>query len=63
MDDQAVDRHPLCGKCNTRLPLPGQAAPGKPLTVTDSTFNRAVLEAGSTPVLLDAGRPGAARAG
>ena len=53
VDDQAVDRRPVCGKCGTRLPVPGQADPNKPLTVTDESFARDVLEAGSTPVLLD----------
>ena len=57
IDDQAVDRHPVCGKCGTRLPVSGQAAPNKPITVTDESFGRDVLEAGSTPVLLDCWAP------
>jgi thioredoxin len=57
VDEQAVDRRPVCGKCGTRLPVAGQAAPNKPITVTDESFAHDVLEAGRTPVLLDAWAP------
>lgn len=53
VDDHPVGRRPVCGKCGTRLPVPGQAAPNKPIAVTDESFAREVLEAGSVPVLLD----------
>ena len=54
VDEMAVNRRPVCGKCGTRLPAPGHATPHKPITVTDESFARDVLQAGATPVLLDA---------
>lgn len=59
-----VGKQPVCGKCGASLEGGGEPAkssgaaePGgetKPLTVTDSTFARDVVEASSTrPVLLD----------
>ncbi len=57
VDDHAADRRPVCGKCGTRLPAPGQHTSGKPITVTDESFAREVLEAGPTPILLDCWAP------
>lgn len=48
----ARERQPVCGKCGA--PLEAKAGvTGKPLTVTDSTFQRDVLSVASVPVLLD----------
>lgn len=63
-----VGRRPVCGRCGTSLPGADESAwdagpsvahdEGKPLTVTDATFARDVLEASSArPVLLDAWAP------
>jgi thioredoxin-like negative regulator of GroEL len=48
-----------CGKCGTALEVsgPGAEFASKPLIVTDATFERDVLGAGSTPVLVDAWAP------
>jgi thioredoxin 2 len=43
----AEGRRPLCGRCRTPLP-----APGKPITVTDSTF-AAEVERSPLPVVVD----------
>jgi thioredoxin len=56
----ATARQPVCGKCGAALAAtsgaPG-ADTGKPLTVTDATFEREVLRAGSRPVVLDCWAP------
>lgn len=46
-------RRPVCGKCGAALKFAAGANASKPLKVTDATFERDVLQAGSTPVLLD----------
>ena len=47
-------RLPVCGKCGAPLEAKGGAGDAaKPLTVTDRTFARDVLQAGARPVLLD----------
>ena len=47
-------RLPVCGRCGSHLEIQeGAGDTGKPLTVTDGTFARDVLQAGSRPVLLD----------
>lgn len=49
-----------CGKCATPLDLTKaetSGMEGKPLTVTDATFQEQVIKAGSQPVLLDAWAP------
>ncbi len=50
---------PKCGRCGNQLALKSeaQADTGKPLIVTDSTFDRDVLGAGTRPVLLDCWAP------
>ncbi|HEY0319675.1 MAG TPA: thioredoxin [Pyrinomonadaceae bacterium] len=49
-------RQPVCGKCGAPLEAKEGAGAdtGKPLVVTDQTFARDVLQAGATPVLVDA---------
>ena len=49
-----------CGKCGTPLDtskIADQANDKKPLVVTDATFERDVLRAGSIPVLVDCWAP------
>lgn len=55
VDERASEgRLPVCGRCGKALEANGGAADtSKPLTVTDETFARDVLQAGSLPVLLD----------
>ena len=58
VDESAAQTlRPVCGKCGSPLPLGAGSADGadtgKPVTVTDQTFKREVLEAGALPVLLD----------
>jgi thioredoxin len=46
----------VCGKCGAPLQVKGsghKADANQPLTVTDQTFEREVLQAGSVPVLVD----------
>jgi thioredoxin len=53
-------QQPVCGKCGTLLDL-SQAVPedaGKPVVVTDASFNREVVDASNrAPVLLDCWAP------
>jgi thioredoxin 2 len=58
-DDASDDMQPVCGRCKTRLSANGNvnAAFVHPLTVTDETFARDVLQAGNKPVLLDCWAP------
>ena len=52
----AATSRPVCGQCGASLRMDaGAQAPdaGRPLTVTDATFERDVLGAGSVPVLVD----------
>lgn len=55
VDERVVAvRRPVCGKCGAALKIAAAGAgASKPLKVTDATFERDVLQAGSTPVLLD----------
>ena len=54
VDERIVaQRRPVCGKCGAALKIAAGANAGKPLKVTDATFERDVLQAGSMPVLLD----------
>jgi thioredoxin 2 len=47
-------RQPVCGKCGAPLEAKGAGTgASKPLKVTDRTFARDVLQAGSLPVLVD----------
>jgi len=50
----ASQRRPVCGKCGAPLDVSDAHESGKPLTVTDQTFARDVLQAGTVPVLVDA---------
>jgi thioredoxin len=56
VDEGAAEvRQPVCGKCGALLETKAAGAKmGKPLTVTDGTFARDVLQAGGLPVLVDA---------
>ena len=58
VDERAsAARRPVCGKCGATLNVTGgagaRARTSQPLTVTDATFEREVLQAGNVPVLLD----------
>jgi thioredoxin len=54
-EQRAAHEQPKCGKCGTPLPVPAPGgADGHPLTITDDNFAREVLQAGATPVLVDA---------
>lgn len=53
-------RQPVCGKCGAALEVKAggdDVDTSKPRTVTDATFAREVLQAGSRPVLVDAWAP------
>ena len=57
---QAADQIAKCGKCGTPLDLRSAGettAETKPLIVTDSTFQREVLESNGRPILLDCWAP------
>ena len=57
VDPQATaTRIAKCGKCGTTLET-GDAVGGKPVIVTDSTFQQALENAGDRPLLLDAWAP------
>jgi len=50
----ARERQPVCGRCGTPLEVgAAAAAAARPITVTDETFAREVLEARGVPVLVD----------
>src|SRR6266498_1098520 len=56
----AIEQIARCGKCGTPLDVSKAAEAGeetKPLIVTDSTFQREVLESSGRPVLLDCWAP------
>ena len=60
VDERAsLARQPVCGKCGAALKVTGGAGArtGQPLTVTDATFEREVLQARNMPVLLDCWAP------
>jgi len=57
---RAAEAQAKCGKCGTPLDLTratDQADGNKPVAVTDETFERDVLRAGSIPVLVDCWAP------
>ncbi|MEP6817891.1 MAG: thioredoxin [bacterium] len=55
---QAAEQVAKCGKCGTPLDLSRAAeTETKPLIVTDSTFQRDVIDGSERPVLLDAWAP------
>ena len=59
-ETRAAESQPVCGKCGTKLPVPGQAGAwgaSHPIAVTDESFAREVLGAGARPVLVDAWAP------
>jgi thioredoxin 2 len=56
----ATARQPVCGKCGAALVVRGGADTvdtSRPLTVTDASFEREVLQAGNRPVVLDCWAP------
>ncbi len=61
VDERAsAERRPVCGRCGAVLPEAGGArmkTGHQPLTVTDASFERDVLQARGLPVLLDCWAP------
>src|SRR6266849_3562902 len=61
IDEQAAStQQPVCGRCGVPLefgPRGGSANGGKPRVVTDASFEQEVLNAGSTPILVDCWAP------
>lgn len=58
--DRAAEGQAKCGKCGTPLDTSNvahEADNNKPVIVTDATFAREVLQAGSIPVLVDCWAP------
>jgi thioredoxin 2 len=56
----AASSQPVCGKCGAPLDVRSGtdgADTSKPVMVTDATFEREVLQAGASPVLLDCWAP------
>ena len=60
VDERAAQRQQaVCGQCGAELKLDGDGAragadsSGRPVAVTDATFEQVVLSAGAVPVLLD----------
>jgi thioredoxin len=51
--EAARQMQPVCGKCGAVLDVTAAAANTKPITVTDATFAREVLDARGVPVLVD----------
>ncbi len=49
----AAEMQPVCGRCGTPLDAGTTEAAARPITVTDETFAREVLEARGVPVLVD----------
>lgn len=56
VDANQIDKVARCGKCHTELDVPSSAAKNKPVTVTDATFERDILQAPGV-VLLDCWAP------
>lgn len=54
-EERADGAKPVCGRCGAELAAGGIA--GKPLEVTDRTFEEQVLLGGSVPLLLDCWAP------
>jgi len=61
IDERAAStQQPVCGRCGAPLEFGqpgGSANGGKPRVVTDASFEQEVLNAGSTPVLVDCWAP------
>lgn len=60
VDERAEQLQPVCGNCGTKLDVTsGSGGPSTnektagPITVTDATFERDVLQQSKTPVLVD----------
>jgi thioredoxin 2 len=60
LDERAGQMQPVCGRCGTKLPAvpaAGSAGDGRPVTLTDSTFDQLALNTAAKPVLVDAWAP------
>ena len=58
IDERATDMQPKCGNCGAKLdPSRPAADGGKPIIVTDATFDQVLRSAGAKPVLIDAWAP------
>ncbi len=54
----SANKQPVCGRCGTNLGAThAEEVGGRPLIITDATFERDVLSAGPLPVLLDCWAP------
>jgi thioredoxin len=47
----------VCGRCGANLEASGTAPDSKPITITDESFQREVLQAAGRPVLVDCWAP------
>jgi thioredoxin len=58
-EQRAASMRPVCGRCGKPLIVPGPGASGgangagKPIELTDATFDSALASAGDKPVLVD----------
>ena len=59
IDERAGKMQPVCGRCGTKLSTAGTGGggDGRPITITDATFDDTVLRGGAKPVLVDAWAP------
>jgi thioredoxin len=51
--NRAQSEQPKCGRCGTPLAVGAESDDGHPMTVTDATFQRDVLDVRGKPVLVD----------
>jgi thioredoxin len=51
--EAARQMQPVCGKCGAALDVTVAASDSKPITVTDATFAREVLNTRGVPILVD----------
>jgi thioredoxin len=59
-EGEAAVRRPVCGKCGAALDVragDNNVDTSRPRTVTDATFQRELMEAGSRPLLVDCWAP------
>lgn len=54
IDDRvAADKQPVCGRCGTKLWTGAASDSSHPIELTDGTFDKALADAGSRPMLVD----------